>query len=307
LSRLDKHSNLFIILLLVAGILLIAYRFYPTSEGDFVIHQVSFKGQKIEAGSFLMGSPFAEEHRNYHEQQHVVTLTKDFWISSTEVTIAQWEAVMGAFSPEICLNAPAEIPSKETPVYCVSWCDAISFLNRLSALHQLEPAYTTPKGFHSKIDTRQCNSEAVYTQWEPLAPGYRLPTEAEWEYAARAGFANLYSGSSDYKTISWGKHNSSNVLHPVKMLNPNYWGLYDMSGNVSEWVWDHYALYLPHKNVDPTGPIEDLDQDGRRILRGGSILSPSDSLRVANRGFASPGLRSHIIGFRIARTLEESR
>ncbi len=263
-----------------------------------------FEGRKIEAGSFLMGSPFAEENRNYHEQQHIVTLTKDFWIGSTEVTIAQWEAVMGTFSPKICIDNPDEIPSKDTPVYCVSWCDAIVFLNRLSALHQLEPAYIIPKDLLSNMDTNQCNSKAVYTQWEPLANGYRLPTEAEWEYAARAGFANVYSGSSDHTRISWGKHNSSDVLHPVKMLRPNYWGLYDMSGNVSEWVWDHYALYLPHKHVDPTGPIEDLDQDGRRIVRGGSILSFPDALRVANRGLASPGLRSHIIGFRIARTLQ---
>ena len=80
-----------------------------------------------------------------------------------------------------------------------------------------------------------------------------------------------------------------------------------MSGNVSEWVWDHYALYLPHKSVDPTGPLEDLDQDGRRIIRGGSILSSVDSLRVANRGLASPGLRSHVIGFRMARTIEKNK
>ena len=303
----NKNLNVYIILSLISGSILIVLHFYTTSGFDFSIGQVSFEGKIIEAGSFTMGSPFSEEHRNYHEQQHVVTLTKDYWIGSTEVTVEQWESVMGTFSPGICMNVPSEVPQKDTPVYCVSWCDTVLFLNKLSELHQLEPVYIIPKIIDTTTDTNQCNSEAVYTQWEPLANGYRLPTEAEWEYAARAGFATVYSGSSDHRTVSWGKHNSSNILQPVKTLQSNYWGLYDMSGNVSEWVWDHYDLYLPHKSVDPSGPIEDLDQDGRRIIRGGSILSSVDSLRVANRGLASPGLRSHVIGFRMARTIEKNR
>ena len=177
------------------------------------------------------------------------------------------------------------------------------FVNRLSTAHGLKPAYTVHPKFHEKMDAIQCNSEAVYIQWEPLADGYRLPSEAEWEYAARAGFATIYSGASEPQQVAWGEQNGKKQPQQVAQLQPNYWGLHDMSGNVWEWVWDHYDLYLPHRSVDPTGPAEDISLDGQRVMRGGAFDSNPEALRVANRGYASPALKNHSIGFRIAQTI----
>ena len=259
---------------------------------------------RIEPGAFQMGAPFSEDGFKFHEMQHVVRLTQPFNLSKTEVTREQWNALMSDFSTQPCTGNATELPSQ--PANCLSWCEIVFFLNRLSIEEGLTPAYRVHDAFHTEMNAIECNSEAVYVQWEPLSDGFRLPTEAEWEYAARAGFGTVYSGSSAYDKVAWGGDSGHTVPQPVGQLQPNYWGLYDMSGNVSEWVWDHYDLYLPHQSVDPTGPVEDINDDGRRIVRGGGFLSPPNELRVASRGYASPAIKSNAIGFRIAQTIYQT-
>ena len=181
---------------------------------------------------------------------------------------------MGTTTVDICQGdeLPSAATSKHEPMRCVSWCDAALFLNRLSEQNGYQPVYSFSAKLELSTDTNRCNSEAVYTAWNPTANGYRFPTEAEWEYAARASFTGIYAGASDVDAVAWWSGNSSQP-QPVAQLEQNAWGLHDMSGNVWEWTWDHYDLYLPGRSVDPKGPIEDIDQDGRKIVRGGSYKS----------------------------------
>lgn len=250
-----------------------------------------------------MGSPTSEADRRYHERQHIVVLTKDFQISATEVTIEHWESVMGTSEVDICEGSelPARAEDKTTPMRCVSWCDAVLFLNTLSEKNDLNPVYSFSVPFSPKSDTNLCNSEAVYTTWNPLSNGYRLPTESEWEYAARTSFSGPYAGAAEINSVAWWNGNSREP-QPVGRLDKNGWGLYDMSGNVWEWTWDHYDLYLPGKSIDPKGPVEDINQDGRKVVRGGSFRMNQGMQRVSNRGIVSPGLRSAELGFRYVRS-----
>ena len=229
---------------------------------------------RIEPGTFTMGSPTSEEGRDdTNETQHEVTITRAFWLQSTEVTQGQWRAVMG--------TSPSHFSScgDDCPVERVSWEDAVAYVNALSASEGLDACYSG-----STFAGLGCE-------------GYRLPTESEWEYAARAGTTSARYGNLD--EIAWLYENSDGRPHEVGTKRVNGWGLYDMLGNVSEWTGDWYSSSYPSGSVrDPLGP----DEGSRRVYRGGGWLNFARYVRAANRYGNGPAHRRHKLGFRPARS-----
>ncbi len=259
----------------------------PTSD---LHEELGYKMVRIKAGSFTMGSYYSDAGRQEDEGLHQVKLTRDFWVGTTEVTQALYQEVMG--------SNPSSYYGSRYPVETVSWYDAIEFTNRMSRRAGLDEAYGG--GYSSRT-------------YNPRANGYRLLTEAEWEFAARGGVRNdggapLYSGSFGYSQVAWVKENSSGRPHPVGSLSSNPWGLYDMSGNVFEWVWDWHPCAsnerctksYPSENVDPTG----WSYGSERVFRGGRFSDRAKYARVANRGMLPPSSRMKWVGFRIARTAD---
>ena len=251
-----------------------------------------FTMKNIPAGTFSMGcTPGDPDCVSNETPVRMVTLSA-FQIGETEVNQAHWQAVMG--------NNPSSFSScAQCPVEQVSWYDALVFCNRLSEANGLPPCYYADAGFTQVYgksgDTWSLpNSGQVY--WNPSAKGYRLPTEAEWEYAARGGSAtNIYSGSNNVEEVAWYSLNSTK---PVKGKLPNGYGLYDMSGNVNEWVWDWYQNYPSSSDSNPTGPAS----GSSRISRGGSTSCGSHCSRVARRDITPPDIIRDWLGFRLART-----
>lgn len=245
----------------------------------------------VTAGTFLMGSPVGEPGRfDTEEAQHGVKLTSNFWISETEVTQGHYSAVMGANPSIFATSGIAPV----LPVENVSWVDAIKYCNQLSTNEGLQPCYQVVTDSDIRWDLG------------PACTGYRLPTESEWEYAARAGGTTLYAGSDNIDEVAW--YNDANgSTHAVKGKKANAWKLYDMTGNVWEWVWDFYqaaypATTLESPAVDPIGP-----QGGpERVYRGGSwsvIAGDIQIMRVANRRREKPGFTGNSLGFRIVKRL----
>ena len=211
-------------------------------------------------GDFVMGSTHAEEDRCYGEDQVKVTLTKGYWIGKYQVTQAQWQAVMGA--------NPSYFKGANLPVDTVSWNDAQDFLKKLNFRLGSEDGGTMA-----------------------------LPTEAQWEYAARAGQSGTYSGGS-LDQVAWYDGNSGDMTHPVGTKKANAWGLHDMSGNVYEWCAYWWADTLSG-GVDPKGPAS----GSLRVYRGGSWRDDAYYCRVADRSVSGgPKNAFSNIGFRIARS-----
>ena len=243
--------------------------------GGAVIDRHGYEMVRIAPGELWMGSPSGEEDRRSNETRHRVSITQGFAIGTTEVTQALYEAVMG--------ENPSRFKGGRNPVEQVSWHDAVKLCNRLSEQEGLQPAY-------------RISGETV--TWDRTANGYRLPTEAEWEYAARGGGEQVYSGSNDIGDVGWYSSNSGERTHEVGGKQANGWGLYDMTGNVWEWVWDWYGSYPSGAVTDPVGP----STGSSRVYRGGSWYRSPGSARVAYRSRIVPGLRGSYLGFRLARS-----
>ena len=266
------------------------------SEGisTVVIEMVS-----ISAGTFSMGSPEDEQGRTGNETKHSVTLTKSFYMGKYQVTQAQWVTVMGDGEDR---TTSTYGKGDKYPVYRINWYDAIVFCNKLSMMEGLDPVYSI-KGSTKPADWGTIPT-ASNTEWDGAVMdmsknGYRLPTEAEWEYACRAGTTTAYNTGSN--TISdntgWYKNNSENKTHEVGLKYENAWGLYDMHGNVWEWCWDWYKADITADNTDPTG---DITGSSRR-LRGGSSYYNPENLRSASRSSNDPFVRGTDLGFRVVR------
>jgi formylglycine-generating enzyme required for sulfatase activity len=239
----------------------------------------------IPAGEFLMGSDKAHDPdaRGNEQPRHRVRITRPFYLGLTEVTQGQYRAVTG--------QSPSHFKgSDDLPVESVSWNDAIAFCNKLSELEGLKPYYQ------------------FGTVAESGGEGYRLPTEAEWEYACRGGNPARYSFGNDLAALgdyAWFFHNSGKQTHPAGQKRANGFGLFDMHGNVYEWCWDGYdANYYAQSPVDdPRGPSGAAD----RVFRGGSWSLLPQYGRAANRYRDAPGNRSLALGFRLARVQSGSR
>jgi len=263
----------------------------------------------LTAGEFLMGSPESEPYRADDENQHTA-LVAAFAIGTHEVTIGQWRAVMGAVPPDC--EAPC---TDDLPASRVSWNDACEFMSKLTALENtarkalsrslLSPCYT-PKG-----DT--------WDWTDPACTGFRLPTETEWEYAARAGTKTAYFFGDDREKMcsfangpdASGKRADVGYeyvacddghahLAPVGKFTPNDWGLHDVAGNVYEWAWDWYAEKYPYK-ASQTGYLGPK-AGNYRVLRGGFFWSRPRGLRAANRDRFGPALRFMGVGLRCVRS-----
>jgi formylglycine-generating enzyme required for sulfatase activity len=242
---------------------------------------------RIQGGTFTMGSPANEPGRRNNEgPQHQVTVS-GFYMGKYEVTQKEYQEIMG--------TNPSNFKGDNLPVECVNWYDAIEYCNKRSQKEGLTPAYYTRYGS---------------VTWDKRANGYRLPTEAEWEYACRAGTTTPFStgnnittsqanydGNYPYNNNAKGEDRQKTT--PVGSFTPNGWGLYDMHGNVWEWCWDCYGTYSGTAQTDPVGEADVVD----RVLRGGSWFSGASYARSVCRYQGYPGYNLAYFGFRLVRPL----
>ncbi|MFN0247048.1 MAG: formylglycine-generating enzyme family protein [Kofleriaceae bacterium] len=248
--------------------------------------QVHTQYAKIPAGKFKIGSPENEEQRKNNEYQTMVTITRPFMMKTTEVTQGEWMLIMGTPSPSWRKDCP-----HDCPVGQIDWRSMLEYLNKISAKEKLEPCYV--------LD----GDQATWSKGLDCT-GYRLPTEAEWEYAARAGAEGVTYGPID--DIAWHYGNSDGVTHPVGKKKPNAFGLYDMIGNVDERVWDKYEWEaFKDPSTDPiiggtTGGFED-----EGMVRGAHATT-SMGIRVADRDQRDRRhFRGNNRGFRPVRTVKK--
>jgi len=237
----------------------------------------------VEAGSFTMGSPESEPDRNIGETQHEVRITRDFIISKYEVTQAEYMRLMGVNPSD-----PDRGIGYNNPVNRVSWYDAVEYCNERSREEGLTPCYSG-SGYEFKCDFS--------------ANGYRLPTEAEWEYAARGGNESLgyvYAGSNIFGSVGWHRENSGMKTQSVGRKEANELGIFDMSGNVWEWCWDYSEDYSAAAVTDPTGPAD----GSTRVKRGGDARGYISYGRAAMHSSMSPTIETGSQGFRVVRTAE---
>ncbi|MDR2543720.1 MAG: formylglycine-generating enzyme family protein [Treponema sp.] len=254
---------------------------------------------RINGGTFTMGSPANEPGRESNETQRQVTVSS-FYMSRYPVTQKEYQEIMG--------TNPSYFRGDNLPVEMVRWWDALEYCNRRSHREGLTLAYLIDR-------------ERGIVTWNRDATGYRLPTEAEWEYACRAGTITAYntgnnitSSQANFDGIrEWQEEvvNEFGVVNritrsegeyrqettPVGSFAPNAWGLYDMHGNVWEWCWDLYGSYATGAQTNPTGAVS---SDGR-VLRGGGWDDDGQYLRSAYRDVNYPSSRSYFIGFRLVR------
>jgi formylglycine-generating enzyme required for sulfatase activity len=258
---------------------------------------------RVSSGDFVLGSPAGEAGRLSEEgPTSEVTLTRSFRLKKTEVTWAEWSGVRqlaaqyGYTDLGVGRNGSQGDGSGAHPVTEVSWWDAVKWCNLKSERSGLQPAYYTLAYLSTLPDLSvstilRTGTPPVHVDW--AASGYRLPTEAEWEYACRAGTTGAYAGPVD--TLAWYYDNSLRNTHGVGQLQANALGLHDMHGNVWEWCWDDFAAYTATPKSDPRTTVSDLQP---RVVRGGSWGASSSLCRSASRGYQYADYSINDQGFR---------
>jgi formylglycine-generating enzyme required for sulfatase activity len=229
------------------------------------LNSIGMEFVEIPAGSFMMGSPSDEKGSDKDEKQHRVNLTRAFYMQTTEVTQAQWKKVMGSNPSHF--NKCGD----NCPVDSVSWNDCQDFIRRLNQKERTDK--------------------------------YRLPTEAEWEYAARAGSTARYCFGDDKNRLgqyAWYNESAGGKTHTVASKNPNAWGLYDMHGNVWEWCEDWYGNYPSYSITNPRGPLS----GSCRVSRGGCLADQPENCHTADRDLKNPNFKNNSLGFRLAMNID---
>ena len=307
-------------LLLAAGVLLTGC---PTGQGKsgggessevtpntpvdktYTVGAVEFTMKGIAAVDAQLG-----DNAYNNNKPHTVSLSA-YLIGETEVTQELWQEVMGNNPSNFNGSSGKEPAVGETqgkrPVENVNWYHAIAFCNKLSIKLGLDPCYTvkvggTPVDFESltfdQIPTGN-NADWNKAELDMNKNGFRLPTEAEWEWAAKGGTDNKWAGTNtdaELKNYAWYALNSGSKTHEVKKKDPNGYGLYDMTGNVWEWLWDWYGTIPASLGADYAGPASGSD----RVFRGGSWINNANNCAVGLRGISSPDRRNYNLGFRLA-------
>lgn len=230
--------------------------------------------------TWIAGGVFDMGNAQLSSLSHSVRLSRSFYVSKTEVTQALYEFVLS--------ENPSEVQGEQLPVTNVSWFDAVRFANALSAYEGFEQCY-------------EITGEDVSFPMGTSCLGYRLPTEAEWEFMARANTTGGFSGGDRVGKIAWVESNGGQEVHFVGQKSANAFGLYDLSGNVSEWIWDWYGEYQVSDNLDPVG----AHSGTYRVQRGGSVMSGIQQARVDARHPVKPSYVSPFQGFRVVRTVPE--
>jgi sulfatase modifying factor 1 len=229
-------------------------------------------------GEFWMGSQDGVGYDN-ERPRHRVKLSRGFWMGQTQVTQGLWEKVMG--------NNPSYFKGAQRPVESVSWFDAVRFCNALSRAEGLTSAYM---GDNSTVSL------------DVTANGYRLPMEAEWEYAAKAGTELKYSGGDEPDAVVWYSGNTENKTHPVGTKKANAWGIYDMCGNVWEWCSDQWdAEAYKQRSGRVTDPHVYATGPSPRVIRGGYYGGVAFLCRVAYRNWSRADICWDDLGFRVCR------
>jgi formylglycine-generating enzyme required for sulfatase activity len=260
---------------LVSGILAAASLVVGAETGDSTVTimlpgDIEMKFCRIPAGTFLMGSPEGEQDRENDEgPQHEVTISKPFYLGMYEVSHAQWEAVTGT----IRNYAGFDGSNYDSPMQATSWKECQEFINKMNALG---------------------------------IGRFRFPTEAEWEYAARAGTKTRFYWGDDpeYTEIddyAWYDENAEGEAHHSGEKRPNPWGLYDMAGNAYEWCQDWHAPYSAERQTDPEGPATGT----AKVFRGGEWFNPPQNCRSAFRGSFAPDDWLYFGGVRVVMGIPE--
>ncbi|MDR2717876.1 MAG: formylglycine-generating enzyme family protein [Treponema sp.] len=256
----------------------------------------------VPGGSFQMGKGDGTPVATI-SPVHTVTLT-GFSISKYQVTQAQYLAVMGN-NPSSFISDPADGEMQENrPVETVSWYGAIEFCNTLSIQEGLSPYYVIDKDNKDPNNTDTGDTYKWTITLNSAANGYRLPTEAQWEYAAKGGDPSApgwtgyaFSGSNTRGDVAWDNNNSNSKTHEVGKKAPNGLGIYDMSGNVYEWCWDWMANYVDEEQTNPTGPVSGQ----YRLIRGGSWNYGTNDWYSVFRLYGGPTAARNIVGLRLVR------